>query len=132
MLKLSRKTEYALMALRHLRDKNPDELASAKEIAETYHIPGELLAKTLQQLARAEIVETVQGAHGGYRLNADLDSVCLNDFIELLEGPVALTDCSIDQDCALIKTCSIRSPIHRINDTMKNLFSNMTLNDVIQ
>ena len=60
MLKLSRKTEYALMALRHLRGKPAGELTSSKEIAGTYRIPGELLAKTLQQLAREGIVETVQ------------------------------------------------------------------------
>ncbi len=132
MLKLSRKTEYALMALRHLRDKDPEEFTSAKEIAETYHIPGELLAKTLQQMARAAVVQTVQGPHGGYRLSTDLDSICLNDFIELMEGPVALTDCSIDKDCDQIETCTIRTPIHRINDKMKNVFSNLTLNEVIQ
>ena len=132
MLKLSRKTEYALMALRHLRGKPAGELTSSKEIAGTYRIPGELLAKTLQQLARAEIVETVQGPHGGYRLKADLSKTRLSDFIELLEGPVALTDCSIDPNCDHITTCTIRTPIQRINDEMKNVFSNLTLDEVIQ
>lgn len=132
MLKLSRKTEYALMALRHLRGKSAGELTSSKEIAGTYNIPGELLAKTLQQLAREGIVETVQGPHGGYRLKADLATICLADFIELLEGPVALTDCSIDKGCDQQKTCTIRTPIHRINDTMKTVFSNVTLAEVMQ
>lgn len=130
MLKLSRKTEYALMALRHLREKSG--LTSAKEIAGTYNIPGELLAKTLQHMAREGIVETVQGPHGGYRLKADLETICLSDFIELLEGPVALTDCSIDQDCEQLSTCTIRTPIHRINDTMKNVFNKVTLAEVMQ
>lgn len=132
MLKLSRKTEYALMALRHLRGKSAAELASSKEIAGTYNIPGELLAKTLQHLAREGIVETVQGPRGGYRLKADLSKVRLSDFIELLEGPVALTDCSIDKDCDQIGTCTIRTPIHRINDTMINVFSGLTLAEVMQ
>ena len=132
MLKLSRKTEYALMALRHLHGKTTEQLTSSKEIAETYRIPGELLAKTLQQLAREGIVETVQGPYGGYRLKADLEKVCLTDFIELLEGPVALTDCSIDKDCDQLGTCTIRTPIHRINDTMKNVFNNVTLAEVMQ
>ncbi len=130
MLKLSRKTEYALIALRHLRGRS--ELSSAKEIAGQYNIPGELLAKTLQQLAREDIVETVQGPHGGYRLKADLEKVCLSDFIELLEGPVALTDCSIDQECNQLDTCTIRTPIHRINDTVKNIFAKVMLSEVMQ
>ncbi|NQT96666.1 MAG: Rrf2 family transcriptional regulator [Candidatus Marinimicrobia bacterium] len=132
MLKLSRKTEYALMALRHLSGKSAGELTSSKEIAGTYRIPGELLAKTLQQLAREGIVETVQGPHGGYRLKANLNLINLSDFIELLEGPVALTDCSIDNNCSQIMTCTIRTPIHRINEKMKEIFSNTTLAEVMQ
>lgn len=132
MLKLSRKTEYALMALRHLHSKSTGELTSSKEIAGTYRIPGELLAKTLQHLAREGIVETVQGPHGGYRLKANLDLISLSDFIELLEGPVALTDCSIDKDCDQLQTCTIRIPIHRINEKMKDIFSNTTLAEVMQ
>ncbi len=132
MLKLSRKTEYALIALHHLYDKPTGKLTSSKEIAGTYRIPGELLAKTLQQLAREGIVETVQGPRGGYRLKADLKKVCLADFIELLEGPVALTDCSIDKDCVQLDTCTIRNPIHRINDTMKNVFTNLSLAEIMQ
>ncbi len=132
MLKLSRKTEYALMALRHLHSKSAGELTSSKEIAGTYRIPGELLAKTLQHLAREGIVETVQGPHGGYRLKVDLDLVSLSDFIELLEGPVALTNCSIDKDCDQLLTCTIRIPIHRINEKMKDIFSNTTLAEVMQ
>ncbi len=120
------------MALHHLNGKTIGKLTSSKEIAETYRIPGELLAKTLQHLAREGIVETVQGPHGGYRLKADLEKVCLADFIELLEGPVALTDCSIDKDCAQLNTCTIRTPIHRINDTLKNIFNNLTLAEVMQ
>ncbi len=59
MLKITRKVEYALIALRHMQSKNVDELTSAKEIANQYGVPQQLLAKTLQQMARDRILEAI-------------------------------------------------------------------------
>ena len=64
MLKLTRKLEYALIALRHMQDKR-DTFISAKEIADMYLIPRELLAKTLQQMAKLNYIRATQGPRGG-------------------------------------------------------------------
>ena len=84
MLKLTRKVEYALIALRHMQAMKPGKLTSAKEIAEAYGLPQQLLAKTLQQMARDSIIEAVQGPSGGYRIMSDLDKISLKDFFENL------------------------------------------------
>ncbi len=130
MLKLNKKTEYALIALQHMQSKAQDEITSAKEVAENYDLPASLLAKVLQQLAKQEIIEPIQGPSGGYKLRKSLDKIKLNDFIEIIEGPVGLVDCLHDPDCGHIGTCNIRVPIERINNTIKDLFSNMTLADL--
>ena len=57
VLKLTKKADYGLIALRHLASI-PGATASAKDIAETYHLPVPLLAKVLQQLTRAEILRS--------------------------------------------------------------------------
>lgn len=93
MLKITRKVEYALIALRHMQSENNDGLTSAKEIATQYGIPQQLLAKTLQQMAKDGIVEAVQGPAGGYRILANLDHISLKDFFENLEGPLGMMDC---------------------------------------
>ena len=66
MLKITRKVEYALIALSQMQMKGDDSLTSVKEISRQNDIPYELLAKTMQLLARAEIVEAIKGPHGGY------------------------------------------------------------------
>lgn len=132
MLKITRKVEYALIALRHMQSKNMDELTSAKEIATQYGIPQQLLAKTLQQMGRECIIEAVQGPAGGYRILADLDRISLKDFFEKLEGPLGMMDCYFDSDCIQIGACNIRVPIQRINDNMRNMFAQMTLQEVTQ
>jgi Rrf2 family protein len=130
MLKLTKKIEYALIALQHMQGKDHNDITSAKEVAEKFDLPASLLAKVLQQLAKNEIIEPIQGPGGGYRLNMPLETIKLNDFIEIIEGPVGLVDCLHEPDCSHMGTCNIRVPIERINNTIKDLFSNMTLADI--
>ena len=130
MLKLTRKTEYALIALRHLRFIGKDHVVSSKEIANQYNIPKPLLSKVLQDLARQNFIEPIQGPRGGYKLKAKLDSFSMTEFFELMEGPWGIMDCYFDSNCELVETCNIRSPIQRLNDSMRTMFDKMTVNDV--
>jgi len=132
MLKLTRKVEYALIALRHMQALKPRKLTSAKEIAEAYGLPQQLLAETLQQMARDSIIEAVQGPSGGYQIMSDLDKISLKDFFENLEGPLGIMDCYFDSDCIQLGACNIRTPIQRINENMRDMFSKMSLREVTQ
>ncbi|HIB26148.1 MAG TPA: Rrf2 family transcriptional regulator [Candidatus Marinimicrobia bacterium] len=132
MLKITRKVEYALIALRHMQLKQSEELTSTKEIATRYGVPQQLLAKTLQHMARDGIIEAVQGPAGGYRVATNLEQISMKDFFEKLEGPLGMMDCYFDSDCIQFGSCNIRVPIQRINDNMRNLFSQMSVQEVTQ
>ena len=130
MLKLTRKTEYALIALRHLRLVDVDKVVSTKDIATNYNIPRPLLAKVLQELSQSDLVEPVQGPKGGYKLKANLDNITMTQFFEVMEGPLGIMDCYFDSNCELIDSCNIRAPINQLNQSMRTMFDNMTLNEV--
>jgi Rrf2 family protein len=130
MLKITRKVEYALIALSQMQLKGDESLTSVKEIALKNDIPYELLAKTMQLLARAKIVEAVKGPQGGYRLKKDPSKIKMTSFFEIIEGPMGFMDCSFDSDCEQIRSCSIRTPIQRINDSIREMFNNISLNDI--
>ena len=130
MLKLTRKLEYALIALRHIQGQATEKIVSTKEISETHRIPLQLLAKTLQQLAKHNIIEAIQGAHGGYRLKKSLDNINMNTLIQILEGPIGIMDCSVDSNCVQLDICNIRKPINRVNDAIVSMFDNLTLADI--
>jgi len=130
MLKITRKVEYALIALRHMQSKPAGELTRTKEIAEAYQIPVEHLAKTLQLMAKKNIIQAVQGANGGYKILAELLDINMIDFFEKIEGPLGLMDCYFDSDCTIISACNIRSPIKKINDNMRSMFENMTVSEI--
>ena len=131
MLKITKKVEYALIAVRHLQE-NKNKLVPVAEISALYGIPREVLAKTLQQLASSNIIKSYKGPAGGYKASEKIEKTTLNDFFEILEGPTAIMDCYFESGCDHLSSCNIRTPINRINDSIRNLFENLTLADISQ
>lgn len=117
MLRLSKKTDYALLAMRHLAANADRGAVSARELAETYDIPAELLAKVLQKLVRGKLLESQQGIRGGYALARPASSMSVADVIQAVDGPLMVTACSEDDhSCDQFSKCNIRDPLWRIKD----------------
>jgi len=117
MLRLSKKADYALIAVRHLAQRADAGASSAREIAEHYDIPLELLAKVLQRLARKGLLRSHQGTRGGYLLARPPAMMSVADVIQAIDGPVAVTACATDGDtCEQYEKCSIRDPLWRIKE----------------
>ena len=117
MLRLSKKAEYALMAVKDLASRPEAAAASAREIARRYGIPVELMAKVLQRLVRQGLLASHHGTRGGYLLSRSASRISVADVIEAIDGPVTVTACSsADDDCDQYATCNIRDPLWRIKD----------------
>ena len=131
MLKLTKRVEYSLIALSHMQNMmDSEKLSTSKEIAQKYSLPKEILAKSLQQLAKLGIIDAVKGSQGGYRVKDSLNDVNFMDFIESIEGPQGLVGCSMDLDCTIIDVCNIRQPINTINKNLKTMFSNISIGEI--
>jgi Rrf2 family protein len=117
MLRLSKKTDYALLAMRHLAANADRGAVSARELAESYDIPPELLAKVLQKLVRGKLLESQQGIRGGYALARPATTMSVADVIQSVDGPLMVTACSEDDhSCDQYAKCNIRDPLWRIKD----------------
>jgi Rrf2 family protein len=131
MLRLSKKADYALMAMKHLATRTDASSASAREIAESYDIPLELMAKVLQRLARRGLVTSLQGTRGGYRLSRATSQITVADIIEAIEGPLRVTACSTEEEnCGQYAKCSVRDPLWRIKDRIVSALSDCTLQEI--
>jgi len=75
MLRLSKKADYGLMAMKHLAEHADRGACSAKDVADSYRIPQELLAKILQRLVKAGLLKSQHGTHGGYVLARDAKGI---------------------------------------------------------
>jgi Rrf2 family protein len=131
MLRLSKKSDYALMAMRHLATRQDAGSCSAREIAEAYEIPLELLAKILQRLVRSRLLVSVQGTRGGYRLRRAAGTTTVADVIQAVDGPVTVTACSdLDHNCEQYSKCSIRHPLSKIRSRILEALTTMTVADL--
>jgi Rrf2 family protein len=130
MLRLSKKTDYALIAMRHLAASPPGS-ASAREIAEFYDIPVELMAKVLQRLARRGLLASHHGIRGGYKLSRPASVISVADVIQAIDGPLTMTACSVEDDqCEQYGKCSVRDPLWRIKDRILSTLATCTLEEL--
>jgi Rrf2 family protein len=129
MLRLSKKADYALMAMRHLaRQASGGPSTSAREIAEQYDIPIELMAKVLQRLVRTGLLVSTQGTRGGYTLSRPSSAISVADVIEAIDGPFTVTACSTDKnDCEQYNKCSIRDPLWQIRERIAEALGTVTI-----
>lgn len=105
MLRLSKKTDHALLALQYLASETPSGVASARAIAERVDIPRELLAKVLQQLSHHQLVTAQKGMHGGCHLTRPSKAISVADVVGAIDGPVTFTACSpSDTRCGAISS----------------------------
>ena len=117
MLRLSKKADYALIAMKHLALRPDRAAASAREIAEQYDIPVELMAKVLQRLVKEGLLASHQGTRGGYQLSRAPSAISVADVIQAVDGPLTVTACSTDEEnCEQYSKCSVRDPLWKIKE----------------
>lgn len=132
MLKLTKKADYGLIAVKHLTVVRPRS-SSAKEIADSYGIPVPVLSKVLQKLARGGFLSSEHGTNGGYRLAADPRNISVLDVIRCIDGPVFLTHCFTserDSECELLSRCNVRDPLRRVHEGILKLLTEMSVADL--
>jgi Rrf2 family protein len=124
MLRLSKKADYALLAMRHLAAHAERGAVSSRELAEAYDLPPELLAKVLQRLVRGGLLTSVQGIRGGYALARPPASISVADVIQAIDGPLTVTACSeTNHTCEQYSKCNIRDPLWHIKDRIVSALS---------
>src|SRR5437588_2990602 len=131
MLRLSKKADYALIAMKHLAADAPHGTASAREIAERYDIPLELLAKVLQQLTRRGFLASHMGIHGGYHLARPTTAISVADVIQAIDGPLEITACGpSDERCDQFSKCNVRDPLWRVKDRIIAVLQTVSLSEM--
>jgi Rrf2 family protein len=120
MLKLTKKADYALMAMKHLADHADERSASAKDVADSFGIPPEALAKILQKLTKAGLLHSQHGTNGGYRLARPAHTISAFEVIQAIDGPLFITSCvTVRGECDQSDRCNIREPLRKVNESIE-------------
>ncbi|WP_240126342.1 SUF system Fe-S cluster assembly regulator [Thermomonas alba] len=132
MLRVTKLTDYATVVLTVLAAR-PDAVLSASELAEQAGLEAPTVAKVLKPLAAAGLVEGFRGANGGYRLARPAAAISLVEIVEAMEGPLAMTECSIHAgQCGIEHSCGVRANWRRINDVVAEALGSVTLAQMLQ
>lgn len=134
MFKISRKVEYALIALKYMSQKMPGQLTTAKEICEHFQTPFDPTSRVLQIMTQHKILKAEQGAHGGYQIQKDLTKVSLSDINDIIVGHVPVASClnsGSKVKCSIICECNVISPLIILNEKVQGLFKTIKISDLI-
>ncbi len=132
MLKLTKKADYGLIALRHMASV-PGATSNTRDIADAYHLPVPLLAKVLQTLTRAGITQSLAGTNGGYKLAREASRISALEVVRALDGPVILTNCFTEHGtCDQSDACTVREPLRRVHEAILDLLQKFTIADLAE
>jgi FeS assembly SUF system regulator len=127
MVRISRLTDYATVLLAVLAEQ-PARVQTASALAEQTRIAAPTVSKLLKQLQRSGLVASTLGLHGGYQLARPATDISAAAILDAMEGPLALTDCSVGVgQCEIEETCRVGRVWQRLNLTIRRSLYDVSL-----
>ena len=121
------------MALKYLAEHPETPALSAKDVADAYGIPAQLLAKILQRLTKTGLLRSSAGMNGGYALARDPRKISAFEVIHAIDGPLFLTSCTKGtKSCDLAPGCTIKEPLARVNETIIGVLKSISIHDLAE
>lgn len=139
MLSLTRKADYAIMAMAELARRDPDRV-SARSLAESLRVPVPVMTGVLHQLRQATLIDSTLGGKGGYTLAREAVEISLAEIIEAIEGPIRLALCCNEENvasdeattsCELEADCRIKEPVQRVHQGLRLFLEQVRLGHLI-
>ncbi len=132
VLRLSKLTDYAVVLMAQLA-REPGRLYASAELAETLGLPKPTVSKLLKMLVKSQLLVSRRGTQGGYQLAKAAHRITVSDLIAAIEGPVAMTECSLeDSQCDLISQCGVANNWQRVTLAVHQLLASVTLAQLAQ
>ncbi len=130
MLRVSKLTDYATVVLAQMA-RAPEAVHTAADLAERTHLSRPTVAKLLKQFVRGGLLTSYRGAHGGYLLARRPEEISAVEIIDTVEGPLAMTECSLGHDqCEIEHVCNIGHHWQRINGLIREALDEVSLADL--
>ncbi|MBX3708443.1 MAG: SUF system Fe-S cluster assembly regulator [Gammaproteobacteria bacterium] len=130
MLRIGKLTDYAMLIL-NMMAKTPNAILSTPFLAEALHLSAPTVSKVLKILSDADLVTSIRGAEGGYRLARLAADITVADVITAMEGDLAITACCEGVGlCAIDSMCAMRENWQKINRMIHALLSRLTIIDM--
>jgi FeS assembly SUF system regulator len=130
MIRLSRLTDYAVALLSHMGKEGDKDLWAATDLTEKSGLPLPTVAKIMKMLAKSGLITAQRGAAGGYKLARAQKDISVAEIIEVMDGPIAITDCSKGSartGCSIQSICPMNDGWNKVNSALRKALENVSL-----
>lgn len=132
MLKINKKVEYALIALKYIHEHEiSDKLISTRDICDEFGIPFDTTAKVMQIMNNRGILKSFKGVKGGYALEKPLREINFLAFSTLIEGDDRVFNCYKNgKQCEKMDNCNIATPLESLNNKINQFLETLSLQEL--
>ncbi|MFN8258086.1 MAG: Rrf2 family transcriptional regulator [Bacteroidales bacterium] len=129
-MNFSKTTEYALQILGFM-SADENKLYSANELYENLKIPFRYLRKQLTLMTKNELLKSVQGKDGGYKILKNIGQLTLLNIIEATGDNIISNNCFFGYgNCALSEKCVMHDKWTAIQENINEVLSSTKLADL--
>jgi FeS assembly SUF system regulator len=133
MMRINKLTDYGIVVMTEIATMKRNTVHTAKEISHRTKIPLPTVTRLLKTLSNRGLLISQRASQGGYALSEAASKISIASIIESIEGPIALTECSMNKcTCSYESNCNVELPWQKINNTVKSALENISLNEMIQ
>jgi len=131
LMQLSNTSQYAIRVLAYITNKKDSELTNAMELAESLTIPYKFLTKIMAELVKADLVKSIRGRDGGYRLKRSASAIMVDDVLNLFNDSIRDEQCVLgigfcDNSCK----CALHDQWMEPKLLMQRMFRESSLEDI--
>ena len=132
-MRISTKGRYAIEAIVDLSIHSKEELESLKNVSERLNISKNYLEQIFVDLKKNDIVDSVRGPHGGYRLSRPAEDTTAKEVIEAVEGeivPVACIEKNEEKECTNFNKCVSKNLWITLMNEINSVMDSITVADL--
>jgi len=133
-MRLTRECNYAFVVLVFLAERERGRVISCAELADLLSMPYDFLAKILQKLSHAGLIESKHGPSGGYYLARNPAEIAFTDVFRAMDDPVRLVEC-VEPDschCPRLSVCAIIEAMRTVHRKIIAGLDRVTIVDLIR
>lgn len=131
-MKISTRGRYALRLMIDLAKHQNNGNVSLKDVSKRQNISIKYLEQIVKPLTKNNLIKSIRGSHGGYKLTRSLQDYKIKEILMVLEGPIACVSCLENKpnQCPRFQNCPTVSFYEGLNQVINDYLDNYTLADL--
>jgi Rrf2 family protein len=131
-MRLTNTADYAIRCMIYIASLPPEHAVLRRDVATAQSIPSSFTAKILRDLARAGLLRSTRGPHGGFVIGRPANEISLLEVVEAIEGPLSLTQCVPDPEgCQHSYNCPANAVWASLQEQLAGLLRGVSLEDLV-